>query len=288
MALRGKKPKERSSRLKALVFSPAGIGKTYAAIQMPKPYLIDTENGAVHYGDMIEAKGGAVFESNNMDDVIQEVRSLATETHPYQTLIIDPFTAPYDNLLDEGEAKVGSDFGRHYGYANKACKRLFNLLTMLDMNVIVTAHAKNMYGDNLKVEGVTFDGWKKLDYLFDLVFELQRRGPKKEAKRYAIVRKTRLADAFPDQDEFEWSYDALAGRYGREKLEAGVTTVELASPEQVREFNQLLSQLTEADMKRLKIDKVLKDVEDVSDLPAERIAKGIEVINNYITVGGAA
>jgi hypothetical protein len=42
----------------------------------------------------------------------------------------------------------------------------------LDMNVIVTAHAKTEYGANLSKLGYTFDGWRQLDYWFDLVVEL--------------------------------------------------------------------------------------------------------------------
>ena len=269
MALRGTKPQERKPRLKAMMYSPAGVGKTTAAIQMPRPYVIDTEGGSVHYGDVITNKGGVVFATNDIEEVIREVRSLATEQHDFLSLIIDPFTPLYDVKLDEGEGKVGSDFGRHYGYANKACKRMFNLLSQLDMNVIVTCHAKNEYGDGMKIIGQTFDGWKKLDYLFDLVFELQRRGN----KRVAVVRKTRLPN-FPDQDAFEWSYDALAEKYGRDKLEAGVDVMAFASDAQVAELNRLIETVRTDDGW---LDKCLSKagVDDIADLTSDQITKMI-------------
>jgi hypothetical protein len=80
----------------------------------------------------------------------QEVKALLTEKHDYRTLVIDPITTLYNDLLDKCEQKVGSDFGRHYGAANKTMKRLANLIMALDMNVVVTAHAKAEYGENLQ------------------------------------------------------------------------------------------------------------------------------------------
>lgn len=285
MALRGKKPEERLQRLKLLMSGPAGVGKTTAAIQMPKPYIIDTERGSTHYGEVIERVGGVVYESSGVEDVIREVRALMTEPHPYLTLVIDPITTLFNNALDDGEKKVGTDFGRHYGEANKAFKRLCSLLTAIDMNVIITAHEKNEVGDQMKVIGKTFDGYKKLDYIFDLWLQLDK--DRSTGKRFATVAKTRLAE-FPDADRFEWCYDELVKRYGKDKLEKGVDLVALASKEQIEHFKFLLSSITEAEQKTLKIDKALDGVEDLADLPAERIAKGIKLIEDHKSKQDAA
>lgn len=276
MALRGKKPADVATRLKFMMFGPAGIGKTVAAIQMPKPYIIDTEAGTTHYGDMIEKAEGSVFQSNDLAEVVAEVKALMTEKHDYRTLVIDSFTPLYETELERGERAVGSEFGRHYGYANKTSKRLFNLLSMLDMNVVVTAHAKNEYGDGLKVIGSTFDGWKKLDYLFDLVFFLERRGQ----KRTAVVRKTRLAQ-FPDQDSFEWSFEALASRYGADKLEREATPVAFATHAQLERFGRLCEALTKD------TEKVMEQVEksgaaSLEEMPAETIAKWIAAMEKEL------
>ena len=145
--LRGKQPKDIPKRLKLLLYGPAGVGKTMAAIQLPKPYVIDCEKGTDHYGALIEKSGGAVFQTTVMAELILEVRSLVSEEHGYRTLVIDPITTVYQDLLDESEKKVGTQWGRHYGAANQQMKRLANLIMSLDMNVIVTAHAKPVYGD---------------------------------------------------------------------------------------------------------------------------------------------
>jgi hypothetical protein len=122
--------------------------------------------------------------------------------------------------------------------ADGRMKHLVNLLLRLDMNVIVTCHAKTVYGDNLVKLGNTFDGYKKLDYLFDLVFELDRRGK----QRVGIVKKTRHA-GFVDGEVFEFSYDAVAEKYGRAVLERSAVAEVLATAEQVAELTRLVDVL---------------------------------------------
>ena len=176
MGLRGKQPEAIEKRLKGMFFGKAGAGKTTCSLSFPKPYLIDTERGAENdqYLALLKKQGGVIYQTNDFDDVVAEVLSLLTEKHDYRTLIIDPITNVYNDLLEKAEARVGTEFGRHYGEANKHMRHLMNLLLRLDMNVIVTCHSKREYGTDLAVLGNTFDGWKKLDYLFDLVFEIQK------------------------------------------------------------------------------------------------------------------
>src|SRR5438477_4487216 len=231
MALRARKPEAVTKRLKLFMFGPAGVGKTTAAIQFPNSYEIDCEKGTENYDKLVTASGSVVFQTTDINELIQEVKSLLTEKHEYRTLVIDPITTVYNDLLEKCELKVGADFGRHYGEANKTMKRLANLIMALDMNVVVTAHAKTEYGSNLSKLGYTFDGWRQLDYWFDLVVELG----KKNKKRFAKVVKTRL-EAFADEEVFEWSYDSIRRRYDASILEREAHAVKLALPEQVREM----------------------------------------------------
>lgn len=276
------KPTEKPARLKLLLSGPAGVGKTTAALQMPRPYLIDCEEGASHYGKLVEDAGGAVFSARSLDDVIDELRMLATEPHPFRTVIIDPMTTVYNQEVDRQERLVGNEFGRHYGAANKPAKRVCWLLAQLDLNVVVTSHSKTEYGPKLEKLGETFDSYKKLDYVFDLWLALSRtESPNgKRTARQAAVRKTRL-DTFPDGAEFPWSYTELAKRYGKDLLEAEPKQLALATRDQVDKLKFLVSQLTEDEVKRLKIDKVMAEVEDLADLPAERVARGIALIEAY-------
>jgi hypothetical protein len=240
MALRGVKPTTIQKRFKAFLFGPAGMGKTTAAIQFPKPYLIDTERGAENdqYTRLLDEAGGMYYHTPDFDELMKEVKSLLSEPHDFRTLVIDPLTVVYHDMLEKAERKVGTEHGRHYGEANKHVRHLLNLLFRLDMNVIITSHAKKEYGPGMVVLGNTFDCYNKLDYVFDLAIELQKRGK----ERVGVVRKTRI-EAFPEGDVFTFSYDAVADRYGRDLLERSSVAETLASPDQVAELSRLVELL---------------------------------------------
>ncbi len=280
--LRARKPEAVTKRLKLFMYGPAGVGKTTAAIQFPNSYIIDAERGAENYDKLITASGSAVFQTTDINDVIAEVKGLLTERHDFRTLVIDPITTIYNDLVEKCEGKVGTDFGRHYGEANKTMKRLANLIMALDMNVVVTAHAKKEYGQNLAVLGQTFDGWRQLDYWFDLVIELGKRGK----KRFAKVAKTRI-DAFPDEDVFEWSYDAVRKRWDPSVLEKEAQAVALANPQQVAQMKDLLNIVRLPDGT---VDKwfAKAGVEVWEDMPAETIAKCIDYVKGRLPSAAAA
>ena len=280
--LRARKPESVTKRLKLFMFGPAGVGKTTAAIQFPNSYIIDCERGAENYDKLITGSNSVLMQTTDIHDVIQEVKSLLTEKHEFRTLVIDPITPVYNDLLDKCETQVGSDFGRHYGAANKQMKRLANLIMALDMNVVITAHAKTEYGANFAKIGYTFDGWRQLDYWFDLVIELTKKGKKRLAK----IAKTRL-ECFPDEEVFEWSYDAIRKRYDVGILEREAHAVALAGPEQVKEIKDLLNivRLPEGT-----VDKwfAKAGVEDWEDMPADVIGKCIEFVKGRVPTFAAA
>jgi hypothetical protein len=264
------------------MFGPAGVGKTTAAIQFPNSYIIDGERGTENYDKVITDSNSVVFQTTDMNEVVAEVKSLLTVQHDYRTLVIDPITTIYNDLLDKCETQVGADFGRHYGAANKTMKRLANLIMNLDMNVIVTAHAKAEYGENFRKLGYTFDGWRQLDYWFDLVVELGKKGKKRMAK----VVKTRL-EVFPDEDVFEWSYDAIKKRYDAGILERQALAVALATAEQVREIKELLHVVRLPDGL---VDKwfAKANVDTWEDMPAETLGKCIQYVKDRLPGNVAA
>jgi len=278
MATKFAKATKANKRLKMMLFGPAGVGKTTAAIQFPRPAVIDTEKGSVNdqYVDAINARGGGVIHTGDFDEMAASITNLIKEPEQYQTLIIDPFTVVYSDLLDKAAAKVGTDFGRHYGEADKRVRHLLRLLNRLDMNVVITCHSKIVYGENLTKLGNTFDGYKKLDFLFDLVIELEKRGK----ERVGIVRKSRI-ETFPDGDVFPFSYDAIADRYGREILERDAVAVELASHENVLELERLLGILnTPATVTEKWLDKA--DAETFAEMPQASIVACIEYLKAQV------
>ncbi|MFQ5771513.1 MAG: AAA family ATPase [bacterium] len=280
MPLKGTIPDVKSSRLKFLLYGGPKVGKTTASLKMPKSYLIDTEKGAVQkqYIDLLKKNKGLRFEAHTFEEVIQEIRVLATEKHDFLTVIIDSYTPVYDAEVDTGEIKVGKEWGRHYGYANKTAKRLFNLLTKIDMNVIVTAHEKNEYGAQMEVIDKVPDGWRKLDYLFDLILHLRK---EKDGRRIATVKGTRLYE-FKDGEQFEWSYENLAARFGKDRLETETRRSDLVTEKTATEFLDLYKSLTTAEIKKLKLDTIGKP-DEVYELTEDRVRKGIEYIQSYKT-----
>ena len=257
-----------------MLFGSAGAGKTTAAIQFPKPYVIDTERGAENdsYVDRINERGGALFQTTSFDDIVAEVRALASETHDYQTLIIDPVTVIYDDMVASWEKRVGTDFGRGYSAAKKEWKRLTSLLSTLDMNVVMTSHAKNQYaeGGGLKIVGMTFDGPKGADYYHDLVLEVSKES---DGTRTATVRKSRIV-GFPEGESFEFSYPEVARRYGDEVLEAAVTPVQFATAEQVQAAREMLNARTDGDELETKWLRKA-GVEDLADMTFDQMEASI-------------
>lgn len=272
MALKAKQPSVVDCRLKAMFYGGSSVGKTYAACQFPKPYFIDTEGatGKPQYVRLLKQSGGVTLKTIDFDEMINEVRELLTTKHEYKTLVIDSLSVCYNDLLEKAERKVGTDFGRHYGEANKRMKQLLNLLFRLDMNVIITSHSKNEYGQNLAVLGQTFDCYKKLDYLFDLVFEVQERGD----KRVGIVKKSRF-ETFKNNETFTFSYEEIAQRYGKEIIERDSVALELATKEQIKEILRLIELLKIQEETYQKwLDKA--NCESFEDMPKDSIQKCID------------
>ena len=279
-ALRGKQPEAIKKRLKALFYGPAGCGKTTCSIQFPGCYLIDTERGAENeqYVKLLKDSGGAYYFTTDPDELISEVTSLLSEQHDYRTLVIDPLTVIYNDMLDKAAAEVGTDFGKHKGPADRKTKHLLALLLRLDMNVIITSHAKPKWerakdskGKDTVIEaGMTFDCYGRLDYLFDLVIEVGRRGK----ERVGRVVKTRM-EAFPEGDVFSFSYPEIAKRYGVEILEKKPVAQALASQQQVDELVRLTKRLHIGTDKTAKwLDKAGAD--NWNEMPADAAQKCID------------
>lgn len=286
MALRAKKPEAIKKRLKLMLYGEAGVGKSYAASAFPNAYYFDCERG-VEEDDYIKrliAGKSKVFQTTDIDEVISDIRELLTTKHDFRTVVIDPFTPLYADLVDRTEARMiraGEDtgWGRHYGIANKTARPLLQqMLTRLDMNVIIICHAKILYSEEgMKRIGYTFDGYKKLDYLFDLVLFLSKQGN----KRIAEVRKTRVK-AFPDGDTFEWSYEAFVERCGPDIERVSVPVV-LATATQVTELERLVEAVKLPDGTT---DKWLSKagVARFADLPEAAITACIDLCKKKIGV----
>jgi hypothetical protein len=234
------------SKPKSLWFGKPGVGKTVAALQWPHVYMIDTEGGAnrEHYTDLLEKAGGVYLGpeqgSLSFDTVIEQVKALAVEQHPYQTLVIDSVSKLFaTEVADEAERLGDKDvFGASKKSAIAYMRQLVTWLQRINMNVVLIAAEKAEWGmvkGQRSEVGATFDCWDRLGYELDLILHITKAG----TKRAATVTKSRLL-GFPEGQSFPWSYAEFAQRYGRDVIEQASVPLVLATPEQIAEVTSLL------------------------------------------------
>lgn len=279
------------SKPKVLKFGKPAVGKTWTALDFPACYYIDTEGGAnlPHYTEKLAAGGGVYLGpehgSNDFDVVLGQIQALATEKHPYRTLVIDSVSHLFGSeIANEQERMAAANKKDEYGASKKPAtsymRRITNWLDRLDMNVILIAHQKDEYGmvnGKREAVGVTFDCWDKLEYILHLALHIERVGPYPSIAR---VRKSRLL-GFPMGSSFPCTYDEFADRYGREIIEGAVTQVELASEAQITELDELMERVRMPDdwlYKCLKRGKA----EVVEELSSEAIQAMIKMLKEKV------
>ena len=285
---------------KNLIFGPAGVGKTWSSLEWPKCYFIDVEGGAdlPHYRKKLKAADGMYFGpsqgAGEFDTVIDQIEALATEKHPYKTVVIDSITKLFNTAIVEEQIRLGDKdaFGASKKGPVRQMARLIRWLNRTDMNAIVIAHEKELWGLNDKNQreaiGLTFDAYEKLAYELHLVIRISKLGVGETAKRYANIGKSRLP-AFPEGERFDWTYADFAGRYGKDVIEKEVQPVVLALPEQVAEITALLERVKVPDDWIAKVFKKA-EVEEWAEMDTAAIGKCIEYLQKQIasaTVGNS-
>lgn len=278
------------SKPKIIIYGKPGVKKTWVSLDFPATYYVDTEGGAdlTAYTDKLKKSGGMYYGpdqgSQNFEDVIDQVKALATEAHQFKTLVIDSKSKIFNiEIANEMERLGDKDaFGASKKPAVQKTRRLMNWLDRLDMTVILICHEKPVWANDKQV-GVTFDGYDKLEYELHLCLNIQKIGTESKA----FVKKSRLP-GFPDASSFNWSYEEFAARYGREVLESMAKTTVLASPEQVKQLKSLIEivKLPEGQEKKW-LDAA--KAESYGDMEATKVVAIIDYIKNtYINKGEAA
>ena len=295
MALSAKalKTKVEYPKLKLFLYGEWKVGKTTAALQFPKPYFIDTENGAAHkgYQELIEASGGDRTVLTTYDEIMSDVSELATTEHRYLTLVIDSMTTVYSDLLDQSANKLitkvdesGTAFSRHKALPDRKMKRLFEWLKKLDMNVIVTGRSKTKWeksGSEIKEASTTYDCFASSPYEFDLILEIVKQGN----QRIAIVKGSRIK-TFEENERFQFSYAAIKERYdncyGEGALEKTPQAIKMATLEQTAEMERLFSLMKEGDELKEKIMSKAK-IDKLEQMTLEQATQTVTYLLNLLT-----
>jgi hypothetical protein len=269
------------SKPKVLIYGPPGVGKTWASLDFPSVYYIDTEGGADldHYRAKLRNSGGVYMGpdqgSLDFDVVIGQIQALATEQHHYRTVVLDSVSKLWNTaLVDEQESLGAKDaFGAYKKVPTRKFASLIKWVNRLDMSAIFIAHQKEIWGLNdqkqREVIGYGPDCQDKVEYDLHLVLRIAKIG----ASRYAYIGKSRLP-SFPESERFDWSYADFAERYGRDVIEKEARPIVLATPEQVAEVRRLLDVVKVPDDWAEKCFKKAS-VEDWTEMDGEIIDKVI-------------
>lgn len=274
---------------KVLIYGPPGVGKTWASLDFPSVYYIDTEGGADldHYRAKLRNSGGAYLGpdqgSLDFDVVIAQIQALATEQHQYRTVVIDSISKLWNVALSDEQEALGVKDA--FGAFKKAPTRKFNSLvkwaSRLDMNAIFIAHQKDQWGLDDKgqrvMTGYTYDGQEKLEYDLHLVLRIA----KVAASRYAYIGKSRLP-SFPEHQNFDWSYSEFAQRYGRDVIEKEAERLILATAEQITELHKLLEVVKMPDDWQAKIFKAAS-VDAWEEIDAAKIDACLKMLKARIS-----
>ena len=277
MALKGISPTVVKARKPHIMISgEPGTGKTYFSLNWDAPYFIDTESGATReqYVKRLQEVNGVYMGleqgSQDFQEVINQVRELATTKHPYKTLVIDSFSKLYNVEAAAAEGRIGSDFGKDKREADKPTRNLLTWLERLPMNVILICHKKDKWERRereLIYAGETFDGYKKLDYELDLWLKTKMVGN----KRFATVAKSRI-DAFPVLTDIELNYETFKKLYGASAIDETLAPIVLATSEQLTEIKRIveLLKISEEDMDKWLTKAQAVELEDLSKDNADK------------------
>lgn len=276
--LKGRDPSSvEPSKPKIVIYGKPGVGKTWAAMEFPNVYYIDTEGGADldHYRKKLKESKAMYFgpEDGSLDfnSVLEQIQALATEEHDRKTLVIDSMSKLFNNQIattQEEMIRSGTEdaFGASKKPAIAYMRRLVAWINKLDMNVVLIHHQKSQWKDG-KETGVTFDGWEKLEYELHLVLRIEKMGP----ARSAFVGKTRM-EKFPEGTSFPWSFKEFASRYGIDVIDREAAKLDLCTQEQRDTYAGLIS--------KVRVDKSILEkwdsaTPDVALLTSEAMTKRI-------------
>lgn len=197
--------------LKVMVWGESGSGKSRFALSAPNPLVVDLEGSTRLYAGEFDFWKAEIDKNNQQacnsatltKNLIQEI--LEGEYADRKTLIIDPVTDLLDCIEEicskEYEKSIGKKVDtlnavqktKWYAYRRETSRKILNQLKDIPMNLILVARAKNVWDTKdgkMQPVGVTYDALEIVEYLMDIVIQLEKNGDETRA----IVKKSRLGN----------------------------------------------------------------------------------------------
>lgn len=197
--------------LKIMVWGESGSGKSRFSLSAPAPLVIDLEGSTRLYADEFDF-WKAEIDKNNPKAVNSAaltknliIEILEGQYPDRKTLIVDPITDLLDCLEDISAKKYEDMIGKKvdqlnqlqktkwYAYRRESARAMLNQLKDVPTNLILVARAKAVWDTKdgkMQPVGITYDALDIVEYLMDIVIQLERNGDETRA----IVKKSRLGN----------------------------------------------------------------------------------------------
>jgi len=173
--------------LKVLIYGASGTGKTYFALNSPRPCaIIDLEGGSAHYATHPIIGGFDRISTKSLPEIEQAIRFC--ESGQYKTLVVDPITVIWQLLQDAAmEAVLRRNNGRKsetelaltprdWGAIKRKYNSLMTTLVNLPCHVVLCSREKDLVEvdnkGNMRVVGQKADAEKSTPYLPDVTLQL--------------------------------------------------------------------------------------------------------------------
>jgi hypothetical protein len=268
-----------------MLYGKPDTDKSKFACEFPNSVYIDTENGAVEseYVKALNSHGSLYYGikdgSQNLKEVIEQVKALIVTPGDRQSLVIDSVSKALDVTDAEEQERLGDQKDPYASYKKagiRQMRRLCALLGQLDMNVLLIAHAKDKYegvGEARKLTGVTFDAWPKLGHEMNLQCESQRIG----AVTFMRVFRSKYECLIRGQ-EIPMTYEAFSKAFGKEVMERKPEGLIVATPDQVNEILKLTGILktNQEDLDAMLNKAGAEEIQDLSKENADKLIKFLD------------
>jgi CRISPR/Cas system-associated exonuclease Cas4 (RecB family) len=178
--------------LKVALVGPYGTLKTRTALGFPAPVMVDTERGTDHYGKEFKFKRLRLQGESKeyFGRVTALLKQLGADPGKCRTFEVDSWSvycervesAFADIFLRTEDTSKGNKKEyytlqpRDYKPIHRELMKQMNAMLRLNMHVVVTMQEKDKWaaGDELKVIGTTFDGYKRTPHFFDTVIFIKK------------------------------------------------------------------------------------------------------------------